>query len=419
MGLYGVMRTSASGMAAQADRLSMVADNIANANTTGYKRATAEFSTIVLEAGSGEYQSGSVETHVRRLVSEPGTFKYTTSVTDLAVKGDGFFIVSDGNNQPLLTRAGSFVNDGTGKLVNAAGYTLMGYSLANGDPDVVANGFAGLEVIDLGTLALQATPSREGTFNVNLPANADVIAPADLPSANVASSTYTAKTSLLAYDNLGNQVTIDVYSAKTAAGVWEITVYNRADAAPGGGFPYSSPPLATTTLTFNLTNGHLDTLSPTSLSIPIPNGDTLTLDMSESSQLAASYTVLDAVVDGNAPSAVERIEITDKGYLYAVFENGSRVASYRIPLATVPSPDNLRPLAGNAFAASENSGDVQIGFPGSPGVGTVVSSALEQSTVDIASELTAMIEAQRNYTVNSKVFQTGAELMDVLVNLKR
>lgn len=124
-------------------------------------------------------------------------------------------------------------------------------------------------------------------------------------------------------------------------------------------------------------------------------------------------------MNGNAPSAVDRIEIDEKGILYAVYENGSRSATYQIPLAGVTSPDNLQPLAGNVYATSLNSGDVQIGFAGDSGFGTIVSGALEKSTVDIASELTTMIEAQHSYTANSKVFQTGADLMEVLINLRR
>jgi flagellar hook protein FlgE len=141
--------------------------------------------------------------------------------------------------------------------------------------------------------------------------------------------------------------------------------------------------------------------------------------MGQSSQLATDYTVLNAEVNGNAPSEVDRVEIADDGTLYAVFQNGARMATYQIPLATVPSPDNLQALAGNVFAPSVNSGDMTIGFAGEGGLGSMVSGALEQSTVDIASELTAMIESERNYTANSKVFQTGSELMDVVVNLKR
>ncbi|HJU33411.1 MAG TPA: flagellar hook protein FlgE [Hyphomicrobiaceae bacterium] len=419
MGLYGMMRTSASGMAAQANRLATVADNIANTGTTGYKRATTEFSSLLLQSGQGEYISGSVDTNVRYAVSEQGTFKFTTSATDLGVKGNGFFVVSNNAGQTFLTRAGSFVPDGSGNLVNAAGYKLMGYAATPGNTNIVANGTAGLVPVGIGSLTLQANPSAAGTLSVNLPSNDAVVAPANLPSANAATATYSGKTSLIAYDNLGNEVTLDVYSAKTAANTWEVTVYNRAAAGPGGGFPYTAGPIATASLTFDPTNGHLATSSASSLSIPIPNGGTMALDMAQTTQLAADYTIFKASVDGNAPSKVDHVEVSDDGYLYTVFENGARAASYRIPLADVPSPDNLQPLAGNVYVTSNESGDIQVGFPKDGGFGVMVSGALEQSTVDLASELTNMIESERNYTANSKVFQTGADLMDVLVNLKR
>ncbi len=419
MGLFSMLRTSASGMAAQATRLSTVADNIANAGTTGYKRASAEFSSLFLTSGKSEYISGSVNTNVRYFVSEQGSFKFTTSVTDLGIKGSGFFVVAGENGQQYLTRAGSFVPDGDGNLVNAAGFKLMGFSLAGGNPSLVSNGTAGLQVISVGSLTLQANATTQGSLFVNLPSNATAAAPANLPSANAATATFDGKTSLIAYDNLGNEVTLDVYSTKTAANTWEVTVFDRAAAGPGGGFPYTSGPLSTTTLTFDPATGDLDASSPTSISVAIPNGATMTLDMSETSQLAAVYTVFKASVNGNAPSKVDRVEISDDGTMYSVFENGARNAMYRIPLADVPSPDNLQPLAGNVYVTSAESGDIQVGFAKDAGFGVVVSGALEQSTVDLASELTTMIESERNYTANSKVFQTGADLMDVLVNLKR
>jgi flagellar hook protein FlgE len=404
-------------MAAQANRLGTVADNIANVNTTGYKRASTEFSSLILESGTAEYVSGGVESRIRHAVSEQGSFKFTTSSTDLAVKGDGFFVVSDSAGQPFLTRAGSFVRNADGDLVNAAGFKLMAYQLSGGTPSIVTNGTAGLEAVNIGSLALQASPSTAGELSLNLPATATVVAAANLPSANAATATYTGKTSLVAYDNVGAEVTLDIYATRSAGG-WEIAAFNHAAAGAGGGFPYTSGPLASTTLTFDAT-GHLATASPTSLSLTIPNGAAFTLDMTQTSQLATDYTVLNAVVDGNAPSGVQGVEISDDGLLSAVFQNGTRMAIYRIPLANVPSPDNLEALAGNVYRVGVEAGDINIGFAGSSGYGTVVASALEQSTVDLASELTTMIESERSYTANSKVFQTGAELMDVLVNLKR
>lgn len=226
MGLYGMMRTSASGMAAQANRLSTVADNIANSGTTGYKRASAEFASLILQSGQSEYTSGSVDTHIRYAISEQGSFKFTTSATDLGIKGNGFFVVSNNAGEMFLTRAGSFVPDGNGNLVNAAGYKLMGYTATGGNATVVSNGTAGLTAVSIGSLILRANPSSVADLSVNLPADANVVAAADLPSANAATAAFTGKTSLVAYDNLGNEVTLDIYSAKTAANTWEVTVYD-------------------------------------------------------------------------------------------------------------------------------------------------------------------------------------------------
>lgn len=419
MSISALMRTSASGMEAQANRLGTVADNIANVNTTGYKRASTEFSSFIPIRATSEYVSGSVTSHIRNQISEQGILNYTTSVTDLAINGNGFFVVSDADGTPFITRSGAFVKNGEGELVNAAGYHLMGYSLENGTPAPVANGTSGLERVTLDNLALEAEQSTEGVFYTNVPADAAVIAPADLPSANAASAEYTAKSSLATVADLGREVTLDIYWAKTAADTWEISVFDRAAEAPTGEFPYSSGPLVTDTLTFDSASGALTPASPTDITIPVPGGSSLVLDLSESSQLATDYTVVEAKVNGNGPSAVDRTEIDDEGIIYAIYENGARVPTFQIPLANVSSPDNLQPLAGDVFTTTAESGELQVGFPAKAGLGNVNSSALEQSTVDLANELTFMIESQRHYSVNSKVFQTGADLLDVLVNLKR
>jgi flagellar hook protein FlgE len=420
MSLYGIMRTSTSGMSAQANRLATVADNIANVNTNGYKRASTEFSSLLIEScptASG-YTSGSVLTDVRHAISEQGSLENTTSTTDLAIRGDGFFVVTDAGGTPYLTRAGSFVKDENGALVNAGGFKLMGYPLTNGQPAVVVNGFSGLQPVSFSDLALTAAASTKGQFTANFPSNAAVTPAASLPSTNSATAQYAGKSSLVSYDNLGNEVLLDMYFSKTANSTWEATIYNKADATAGG-FPYSSAALTTTTLNFDGTTGALTGASAQALSIPVPNGATLTLDVSKTSQLATDYTVLGAKVDGNPPSGVDLIEVAKDGTFYATFDNGTRVAVYKIPLATVNSPDNMTPLTGNVFSATQDSGDVEVGFADSGNFGSVLSSTVEQSTVDLATELTTMIDSQRGYSANSKVFQTGAELMDVLINLKR
>ena len=151
----------------------------------------------------------------------------------------------------------------------------------------------------------------------------------------------------------------------------------------------------------------------------IPNGATLELDLNGMTQLSSKYAVEEATVNGNGPSAIDRIEIDTDGVLSAIYENGSVRQLYRIPLATVASPDRLNVLSGNVYSQSNDSGVIVMGYAGTTGYGSILSGALEDSNVDIAEELTGMIESQRNYTANSKVFQTGSELMEVLVNLKR
>lgn len=419
MSLYGMMRTGVSGMNAQANRLSTVADNIANSSTTGYKKAGTEFSSLILPSVTGNYNSGGVTTNIRYSTSQQGDLKYTSSTTDLAVNGDGFFVVQDPSGKPFLTRAGSFVPDGEGRLVNAAGFYLMGYNAANGTPSAVTNGFGGLEAVLVSQTELTAVASANGLFTPNLPASATAVAAADLPSANAATATPTAKSSLVVYDNLGKEVLLDLYFTKTGPDTWELAVYDQANATPITSFPYSAGPLATQTLSFDPTTGELAALSATDIDIPVPNGAMFNLDLASATQLATGYTVLQSQVDGNAPSGIDKIEIGEDGTMYAQYENGSFKALYRIPIATVQSPDRLNVEAGNVYTQSADSGDIRIGFPNEGGMGSIVSGALENSNVDVAEELTAMIESQRSYTANSKVFQTGADLMDILVNLKR
>jgi flagellar hook protein FlgE len=411
------MRTGVSGMNAQSNKLSTVSDNIANVNTVGYKRASTEFSSLILKSGSGNYDSGAVETTVRYAITDPGNLQFTTSTTDLAVQGNGFFVVQDTNGNNFLTRAGSFVPDSTGNLVNTAGFQLMGYNIQNGAaPAVSANGFGGLQVINVNQMALQASPSTLATVAANLDPSAAIVA---TPAAAAGPSNYTSKTSMVTYDNIGNAVTLDVYAAKTAANTWDIEVYN-------GATPLTAGPSAATTFKFDVSatgKGTLDLVGPppsaTSLTVAIPGGSgAFKIDMSTMTQVASAFD-FKATVDGNAPSAVEKVNIDSKGVVTAVLKNGTELPSFQVALATVPSPDHLTPEVGNVYSPNLDSGNVQVGLAGQGGLGTIQSGALEDSNVDLANELTSMIEAQRGFTANSKSFQTGADLLDVVVNLKR
>ncbi|NIX78416.1 flagellar hook protein FlgE [Microvirga terricola] len=409
MSLYGVLRSGVSGMNAQSNKLGTVADNIQNASTSGYKRASTEFSSLILSSGKGAYNSGAVNTTVRYSIGDQGPISYTTSGSDLAISGNGFFVVSDKSGTPYLTRAGNFVIDGpSGNLVNAAGFQLLGYSLAGGAPNVALNSLSGLVPVNVSSMAMQARPSTDGMVTGNLPFSEAAVPAASRPPAG---ATFSKKSSLVTYDNVGNKVTLDIYLTKSSANTWEVAVFDAANPASFPATPLAGP----ATLTFDVM-GQLTGAS--SMAFTIPNGQPFTLDMAGMTQLAGEYDVKGAA-NGNAPTAVKGAEFGSDGTVYAVYEDGTRIAAYKIPLANVPSPDNLTPRAGNVYEASIDSGGIQVGFAEQGGLGKIAVGALEQSNVDIGTELTAMIEAQTGYTANSKVFQTGSELLDVLMSLKR
>jgi len=221
--------------------------------------------------------------------------------------------------------------------------------------------------------------------------------------------------SLIAYDSQGNTRILDFNYEKTAANAWSVEIVDRDTATTLGtialafdasGVLTTSPATITTTTMTNLA-GTGATLNA------------ITFDVANTTQLGYKFNPDGGGIDGNAPSKVAGFQIDDDGVVYVKYENNKLDPRYRIALANVQSPDNLIPQSGNVYSQGTDSGVIVTGFAGSGDFGTIISGALENSNVDIAEELTAMIESQRSYTANSKVFQTGADLLDVLVNLKR
>ncbi|MEB2843259.1 flagellar hook-basal body complex protein [Rhizobiales bacterium RZME27] len=397
MSLSGAMRTAVSGMNAQANRLGAIADNIANANTAGYKKVDTQFSSMIMPATNGTYNSGSVGTTTRYSIDSQGAFSYTKSSSDLAIDGEGFFVVSGPDGSEYLTRAGNFEVQSDGTLENAAGYTLMGYPYSSqNDPTIVINGFDGLTAINVSSGGMTAIGSSAGTLQANLPAGAAV---GDV-----------SKTSLVAFDSQGNARLLDVEYTKTGDNAWTVAMSYEGETV-----------LDPVALTFD-TDGEL--ISPDSLTtLPLDLAGTelasLDIDISGSSQLGAAFEVMTGKIDGSAASDVSGYEISADGVLSLIYANGKVEPKFRIAMANVQSPNNLTPLPGNVYAASNDSGVVVIGYAGGGSFGEIMDSALEDSNVDLAEELTNMIQAQRIYTANSKVFQTGSELLETLVNLKR
>jgi len=408
-----VLNTAVSGMQGNTNWLSTIAQNVANANTTGYKNVETEFSSLVDSAQNSQVQFDGVTTTTVALNGLQGENAQTTTTTNMGVQGAGYFIVEDSNNNIFLTRDGSFVPDASGNLVNSAGYYLLGSPA--GQAGIALNSLSGLVKVNVDNAADTAIPSTTASLVANLPSTASLVTGA-LPSANNAASQYTKETSLVAYDNLGNADTINFYFTKTGPNTWEADAYAASDAATAGGFPYSSGPLATQTLAFDPNSGAL--LSGSPLTFAVPGGQTLSVDLGETTQLAADFSVTAANINGSAPGTLTGINIAKDGVLSFEYDTGYTDPAYQIPLAKVASPDNLTSAIGDAFQTNPQSGAAQVGIPGSGGLGTINSSALEGSTVDLATELTNMVQAQSSYEANSKVFQAGAKLLDVLNNIQ-
>lgn len=403
MSIYGIMNTSVSGMNAQANKLSTVADNVANVNTVGYKGVETQFSSMVVGSGGSGHNSGSVRTSVVQSISQEGGYNFTTSGTDLAVRGNGFFIVNDASGTPYLTRAGAFVIDNSGDLVNTAGYYLQGYPIdAAGNINSAANSTAGLETVNVSNMEMQAVPSDSGKLNATLPFGAAV---GD-----------TESTSMVVYDYNGNEVKVDFTYTKTGVNQWEVTATSSDPAYTATLNP------ATATLDFDPATGSVTAGGNFDIEITGPDPaaptQTIAMDAGGSKHLAGDFSILDVDVNGNAPSSVESIRIDQDGTLNAIFGNGDEIAIYKIPVGDVPSPDNLTAQSGNVYSVTNASGELRIGLPGEAGLGDMLSGALEGSNVDLATELTEMIQSQRSYSANSKVFTTSSEILQELVNLR-
>ena len=234
MSLFSALTASVSGMTAQANALSTVSDNIANANTAGYKDASTQFQDMLNETSTNSYNAAGVSTFVSYNVSGQGQLAPAAQTTDLGIQGNGFFLVTDSSGATYLTRAGAFTPSTTGALVNGAGFTLLGYSKTSGH--TAADGVSALQPINVTGDGLRAVPSTTGVYVTNLNSNATSVTGA-LPSANVAGSTYTSKSTLVTYDNLGNPVTLDIYSTKRARTAGSRRPSTTRELRRGVGFP--------------------------------------------------------------------------------------------------------------------------------------------------------------------------------------
>lgn len=433
MSISSALQTGVSGLKANSKAVGGISENIANANTIGYKRG---FSHMVTTAASGSNSSGvlSVNAVDRIEVDRVGGLISTNSELDLAVSGNGFFIVTSTPNETLesqyfLTRAGSFVSDDAGNLVNAAGFFLAGYqhSGESGVGEVDRSSFAQLSTVNVKNTALSAAATDAISVQGNLP----------VQETGVGSTLTPFKTSSEYYTPLGDARRVAFsWVPSSTENLWSLTIsdgsgtslgsvdvaFNSSGANPGAPASYSNAlSLAASPAAFSF-----DELTGTA-TVTVDNGpSTQTIEIKVGTpnssdgitQFAGDFSQSFSR-NGSSVGSLTRTEIDESGTLFGVFDNGQRRALFEIPIGTVANTNGLLELKGNAYGLSGDAGSFFAAQANSSGAGAINSGALEGSNVDIAEEMTDLIKHQRAYSTNAKIITTVDEMLEETTRLKR
>mgnify|MGYP003701432981 CR=1 FL=1 len=432
MSIYGGMFSGVSALAAQSQAFGIISDNIANVNTVGYKASKARFQTLVTESiTNSRYSPGGVLARPFVNPEKQGLLQGSTSTTDLAIVGDGFFVVNN-NSDPannggdyLLTRAGSFVEDEDGNLANNAGFFLQGWRTDSSGNIVNAttkDQLSSLETVNLAGFTSVSNPTTEAQLAVNLPANATT------------SSTQT--TNLTIYDSLGVDHLLTINWTKSAASnIWDysIDVTNNAGTTTAG--------VVAGTIEFDPADGTIQdvdggglatgALAQTTVPVTVAQfssgaaASSITINWGTvgqsngMSQLSRGYEATLLNQNGSSPSTLIAVDVDNEGIVTARFENGDTRPIYKLAIGTVPAATQLKSENGNAYTLSSGSGDLLLTEAGLQGAGTIEASALESSTVDLSDEFTDLIITQRAYSAATRLITTGDELLDEIIRVKR
>lgn len=444
MSLFGAMFSGVSGLSAQSQAMAMISDNISNVNTVGYKGNVAAFSTLVTQSSfKSVFSPGGVRADAVQLVNQQGLIQRTQSVTDLAIQGNGFFVVNtlqdptSTDGQFLYTRAGQFEIDRDGNLVNTGGHFLQGWPLdEDGEIPNNATDLAVLRTVNTNGL----TGSAQATESIGLKANLQSTQPvsANIGSyvaGNMAAGTFEPdfESSVQIFDSQGGTRAVTFGFVKSAtANQWNVEAYIDPDTLTDPGV-HTNGLLASGTMAFN-TDGSLDldNTSAALLNLNITWNSSLGVDNSTITVNYGSNDKFDGItqfngnsqmvsndVDGAVFGSLSGIEVDDQGRVTALFTNGKRQDIFQLPIATFTNPNGLAPQVGNAYAETDESGDFTLNETGLGGAGKISPSSLEASTVDLATEFTNMIVTQRAFSASGKIISTADEMLDELVRLKR
>jgi flagellar hook protein FlgE len=467
MSINSAMLAGVSGLVANSSALAAISDNIANVNTVGYKRSQANFQTLVSGNNrSSSYTAGGVTAQTRQYISQQGLPQATTNSTDLAIAGQGFFVVAEKPENLLdsdarsFTRAGSFQPDSLGYLKNEAGLYLQGWLVDDAgaiatDPSDLSR----LSSINVSNVGGAAEPTTRVALSANLMSSQAVSAElATYDAATNSMAMYDADTGagvkpdfsiqVPISDSKGGKRTVQIdYLKSDVPNQWyaEIRAVPADDVVTGTGL--SNGQIRSGIVAFTA-DGRLDTANTTLLDADNPvltfgasadgapaadgvnwaaglgvDSQEIRIDLTGGAGGLTQYdsqSVVQAVnTNGTAFGNLTNIEINEDGLVTAVFDNGISRQIAQVAVATFTNPDGLKAINGNTYRVTQDSGGYSLKAAGTGGAGAIAPSTLESSTVDLSSEFTGLIITQRAYSASSKIITTADQMLEELLSIKR
>jgi flagellar hook protein FlgE len=401
-----------SGLTASDTALATISNNLANLNTTGYKDTTVNFQDLFYQLlgsnGSGDQLqvgAGAAVSSINTNFSG-GSVQGTGVDTDVAINGNGFFVVQNGSNT-YYTRAGDFTQDSSGNLVTADGFQVMGYPATNG----VVNANGGLTPIQL-PMGMINAPSA--TSSVSIAAN--------LSSDVTASGSY--NTNITVYDSLGTSHVLSVNFTRSSTG-WNYNATLPSSEITGG--TGTDTTVATGALTFD-SSGNLTSTTPIAVSVSglADGASTLAFNWNLASasgtglitQVSGASSTSSTTQNGYASGSLTSFSIGADGTILGAFSNGTKVLG-QIALANFANLQGLTKEGNNNYSANISSGSAVIGSPGTSSLGSLTGSALELSNVDMSTEFSNLIIAERGFQANAKSVTTFDQIAQDTINLIR
>ena len=399
--------TSISGLQAAQKDMGVISNNIANVGTAGFKRSDALFAELYSASlnGTGPQPGSGVTLEAIRNDFGQGGFEFTSSQLDLAIDGNGLFVLQNGA-ETLYTRAGAFRLDGDGFVVTESGANLQGYGAD--DSGQITTALGNLQITNA---LLAQKPTEEIVFNGNLDSRSET--PSVVPFDAADPDTYNFTSTTTVYDSAGaaHQVTMYFVKDPVTAGQYNVSV--AVDDVVQS---------ETAALLFD-NNGVLDATSAQALNLASyqpanANAQAINIDFSNVTGYGASSATSGVTQDGYAAGSLAGFEFDREGIAYATYTNGETRAVGQLALATFTNPGGLQSAGKTNFAESASSGLASIGTPDSGPRGVIRPSALESANVDLTVELLALIEAQRNFQSNAQAIQNENDASQAILQLR-